>query len=215
MSLPVFLKGMTFFSIMRSAAPAECEGVLLQVSRKKYIHISNSCVEFFGSLENWKCGLRFELEEAFLVHIVEAFDCELDVAYALRGKGDVSFFWKLEGLCWGAVWYVQEIATTPAEILPHNNSHELQSLGMRRHSVSWYDPTSLAKLVGNRKLSKSNGYSKCLGAGGRNGGWPPDLGVLSYLIVVVVVLRVQAERYEREPFAPALGQDDEAKLLEG
>lgn len=77
------------------------------------------------------------------------------------------------------------IASAARKVLANNNTHHLQTLGVRSHGVGGDDPSTLAKLVGNGELVK-----------------------------VVARFFVQAKSDERETVATGLGHEDEAHLLD-
>ena len=79
----------------------------------------------------------------------------------------------------------QLVASRLAEILTHDDAQHLEILGVRGHGVGGDDPGTAAELMGKREL-----------------------------VVVLLLLRVEAEGDEGETFAVLLGHDDEAELLE-
>ena len=79
----------------------------------------------------------------------------------------------------------QLVASRLAEILTHDDAQHLEILGVRGHGVGGDDPGAATELVGEREL-----------------------------VVVLLLLRVEAEGDEGETFAVLLGHDDEAELLE-
>ena len=81
--------------------------------------------------------------------------------------------------------HVQLVTSAPAKVLTYHHSHQLQTLRVRSHGVGRYDPASLAQLVSNREF-----------------------------VVLVVVLRVQAECDQRKALPASLREDEESELLE-
>jgi hypothetical protein len=80
----------------------------------------------------------------------------------------------------------QTITPTTREILPHNHTHHLQTLAVRRHSIRRNDPAALAQLVRDGEL-----------------------------VEVVLARWVEAESDERQALAAGLRHEDEAHGLHG
>jgi hypothetical protein len=92
-------------------------------ARRGYIKLVNRAISRWDDL----LGLRDVLLHSLLVHGIQDLDGKFDVAD-------------------------QSVTSALAEIFTHNNAHKLELLAVWGHRVCWYNPSTLAQLVGNLEL---------------------------------------------------------------